>query len=313
MNESNRRAARAEAFTLSMVDLFGCGFIAATFLFIFNMLQPQIDAAQRAGTLALTTTASAGGTGPPGPMLVSIWSNQPLDFVGLKLAASHRENGFFYDIVEPDSARVPWPYTLKLEHQKGAKGVTQVRLRATLNNEAAEAIIANWNGNGLIPVSFTLSAGLHSTVNGIFKHKVEVDLLPLRAGNDAYSTRFSFFSAQPIDAAVAWAGKVHTLETRGSEAGTLRIATANSDTDCTLVLDDVHNRHFTYCGDPTVAQMPDPAGELSQSAARSFAANECWKIDAADATCTTPTQQICSSFAPGPCRALKASLVIGGR
>lgn len=308
MSEAERTAARRDAFTLSMVDLFGCGFIAATFLFILNMLQPQLDAEERGGSLAAAVSGQA-GAGQSGPAFVSIVSSQKLDCIGQETPSA--EAPFRYDYVVADSAEITWPYMVNVCLTDPTVAAT-VDLRFTFSGQTAGMGIAGWSDGQPIDVRFSLNPKLTADIDREWDHALRVDLLTRGSGRAAYSGRFVFRSPSPIAAAVKWSGKVDTLKILRGDGSSESLSTGDPDADCAVVFDQVQGHEFAYCG-AAADNLPEPGTELSGMSSTTFGPGDCLSKTSLGAEACLPTvEQNCALLAGTSCGPLQNLTEPGG-
>jgi hypothetical protein len=231
VSEQKKRAKREEAFTLSMVDLFGCGFIAAVFLFILNMLQPQIEAAE-AEAAGASSGSGRQGDGRAGPLLLTIKSQVALHFPGWPprieppqttvrgFSAEDTRFKFVYDQVLLDASALPWPLRFSICAKadspepacaKPAAGQFDVTVRATVGNSTAAAYLLESSIGDPVTVSFEYKTKLVLKVDKDYEHFVAIGLSPKQRDNASYTSFSAAFSSAPFVAAVGWAGGVNRV------------------------------------------------------------------------------------------------------
>lgn len=233
MSKSATRAKREDSFNLSMVDLFGCGFIAAIFLFILNVLQPQLEAAGDAGTAS--KGAGRAGDGFNGPVFVSIKSEMPVHFLnaGPGFIAPDEARGFSaddqrfkytYDQIFPNASALKWPLAAsfcmtsdpadKACRQNDA-GVSRsdVVVRLSLGYSTMTAFFVGHALGERLDLAFDPRRSLTLKIKQEFVHQLEIDLRPKRREPVSYRSLGWFFSAKPFVAAAGWLGGVAEIST----------------------------------------------------------------------------------------------------
>lgn len=308
MTEAERKAARRDAFTLSMVDLFGCGFIAATFLFVFNMLQPLIDAEERTGSLAAATAGQA-GDGRSGPVFLSIASTQPLKLADTEVQPVQDGHWYRYEFILPDSSALRWPHRVGLGLADPDVPAT-VNATLTVGQQIAGVSLAGWADNDPMELTFALGTTLSADIDRPFEHTAEIELSANRRDKNAYSGRFNFFSTKPVNAAVKWSGSVSAVTIARDEEERLRFVTGNPDADCTVVIGNGPDNDFAYCG-KVADRLPDPSDEMSRMSAAMYPPGTCWTL-VDDPTCPLTPGNACAQIGNGRCGPLATLGEIGG-
>lgn len=308
--DEERKIVRRDSFTLSMVDLFGCGFIAATFLFIFNMLQPQLDAAERSGSMAAQAERGSLGTGDGGPVLVAIRSTRPLaDF---EVPYTREGESYLYEYLLADSAAERWPYHRVLTPAVDAPA-GDVTVRFTLGNQVATASVRGWSDAVPIDFSFSVDSGLRASVDRDFGHQVEVELLPRRPGNAAYVSRYAFFSDEVLLGAVSWLGDVDSIVLRRGDQPKLKAKMADRSADCSVVVQEQEIGDLVFCGaTPPDWLLPDLSAEQSQSASVMLPGACVGGTLPAGAPCAATVEDICQRLGATTCGSLHDAMLIGG-
>lgn len=228
MSARANRAKQEEAFTLSMVDLFGCGFIAAIFLFILNIIQPQIEAAESKSSASIAGSGQQ-GVGTTGPVFISVKSRLPLHFMewpvrdgapdGSVLGIAKKDDRFkfTYDQVAPDAAGLKWPLRFSLcgntvlnnadcSNQADPVATSDIVVRVTLGNSTAAAYFVSQRVGDPVSISFAYARDFVMKVNRSYEHEVHLDLAPAKRGNASYRSAGAFYSGGPFTAAMGWSG-----------------------------------------------------------------------------------------------------------
>lgn len=228
MSARANRAKQEEAFTLSMVDLFGCGFIAAIFLFILNIIQPQIEAAESKSSASIAGSGQQ-GAGTTGPVFISVKSNLPLRFKewpvrggapdGATPGVARKDNRFkfTYDQVAPDAAALKWPLRFSFcgsaapnnadcSNQADPLAKSDIVVRVTLGNSTAAAYFVSQRVADAVSINFAYARDFLMKANQSYKHEVQLDLAPAKKGNASYRSISAFYSSDPFSAAMGWSG-----------------------------------------------------------------------------------------------------------
>lgn len=230
MNKNSKRTRQEDSFTLSMVDLFGCGFIAAIFLFIMNMLQPHIDAAA-AGAATASGDAGQLGEGLSGPVFISIKSEVPIHFPSWPkqfsppdARAFSAEDGRFkhiYDQVLPDASTLKWPLQADLCAKREAADACasadtadyrfDVVVRMTAGYSTMTAYFVRQPAGEPVNVAFDTRRSLTIKPKRAFEQRLDIDLRPERRDATSYRSLGAFFSSEPFVAASGFAGGVDKI------------------------------------------------------------------------------------------------------
>lgn len=243
MSKGARKARREDSFSLSMVDLFGCGFIAAIFLFILNLLQPQIEAAAM-GAGRSSGGAGRVGQGMTGPVFISVRSDVPIQFLSWPWrgreplpATEYAGTGndrfkHTYDQVLPDAAALRWPLQLDFcakrdpaEKDCGFPSAPDSRfnlvVRVVLGYSTITAYFVQHSVSERINVSFDARRSLSVKSRQEFEHRVDMELRPNRRDPTSFHSVSAFFSTEPFAAAAGWAGGVERVwaSTKDRERG----------------------------------------------------------------------------------------------
>ncbi|RWM14901.1 MAG: hypothetical protein EOR73_25465 [Mesorhizobium sp.] len=231
MSDAQKQVERRDAFTLSMVDLFGCGFIAAIFLFILNLIQPQIDALANQGTVAGIQGESAGALAgaKSGPVFITIRADQELTFPGWSDAPAARINPeaadplerFVYDQVVPDAGKLKWPKSIPLRPVANPDTPIDAEITMVLGRNVSVVRLVDWvaSANGVRPfeLTFNYRKGLYADIATPMPSFFSVDLVPDRASNAAYAGQLTILSPQPVASVIGWMGAVDRLTWRYGE------------------------------------------------------------------------------------------------
>ncbi|MGO7078855.1 hypothetical protein ACCT03_34425 [Rhizobium johnstonii] len=235
MSDAQKEVERRDAFTLSMVDLFGCGFIAAIFLFILNLIQPQIDALVTQGSVAGTQGESAGALAgaTSGPVFITIRADQELTFPDWSDAPTARVNPeatdpldrFVYDQVVPDAGKLQWPKSIPLLPVANLDTPIDAEITMVLGRNVSVVRLVDWvasaNDGRPFKLAFNYRKGLYADIATPMPSFFSVDIVPDRASNAAYAGQLTILSTQPVTSVIGWIGAVDRLTWQYGEQATV--------------------------------------------------------------------------------------------
>ena len=157
-----------DSFTTSMIDLFGCGFIAAIFLFLIYAGVQR--AAQAAAAVAANSAGTSAGNAATGPIFIEIAAPVGSDFQWGRLARFLSEapadttGQRTWSIVLQDGRNAgAWPITLPLRSMPAGTGAISVVMRGG----AQEAISHVYPGSVSSHLRFRLSAAPEFAVDAL--------------------------------------------------------------------------------------------------------------------------------------------------
>lgn len=234
MSDAQKEVERRDAFTLSMVDLFGCGFIAAIFLFILNLIQPQIDALANQGSVAGIEGESAGAQAgaKSGPVFITIRADQELTFPDWSDAPAARVNleadpleRFVYDQVVPDAGELQWPKSIALLPVANPDTPIDAEITMVLGRNVSVVRLVDWvasaNGDRPFKLAFNYRKGLYADIATPMPSLFSVNLVPDRASNAAYAGQLTILSPQPVASVIGWIGAVDRVTWQYGEQATV--------------------------------------------------------------------------------------------
>lgn len=217
MSPSAKKAERKDAFTLSMVDLFGCGFIAAIFLFILNMMQPALDATANDGLAAgLEGGQAALFSGQSGSAFILVSATHDLEFLpwgaGAQPVVREDENEMLrynFEQFVTDIGQISWPMEL-LVQPKGLEMDRWVNLQVTFifGTSVTSVAVQGWDAlsDGPLPVTFRFDGSVRPQLGKPFAHQLTMDVLPERTDGIVYGYRALIASDSPVRARLDWIG-----------------------------------------------------------------------------------------------------------
>lgn len=225
MSDAQKEVQRRDAFTVSMVDLFGCGFIAAIFLFILNLIQPQIDGLANQGSVAGIEGESAGtmAGAKSGPVFITIRADQELALSNWKDAPTARVTidaadpleRFVYDQVVPDAGKIQWPKSILLQPIANPDKPINAEITMVLGRNVSIVRLVDWdasaNGGRPFELAFNYRKKLYVDVATPMPRLFSVDLMPDRTSNAAYAGQLTILSPQPVASVIGWIGAVDRL------------------------------------------------------------------------------------------------------
>lgn len=267
MSDEAKKIERRDAFTLSMVDLFGCGFISAVFLFIFNMIQPQIDAMASGGASAgIEGEQTALYSGQSGAAFVLISANQDLTFSDWETAPPARisEGGtvFNYEQFLPDAGRIVWPFQISVQ-PKATGTPLDIQFSLIFGSSVATIAVEDWmpDAGENLPVAFGYDGHLVPELDAEFGYELRVDALPDRTIGVVYAYQAVIASDQPVTADLAWIGPARRVSWKDN-TGTSGLATPGDGSVCTFSL---ANPAAPASCDDDLAKASELNGRLSRS------------------------------------------------
>ena len=190
-----------------MVDLFGCGFIAAIFLFLANMMQPLIDARQAETAGAVSARGGSGLTGPvfvhlsSWPVVLHEWPEE-----------LPREPVTELAVVLPDAAKIRWPVRIAFEQAEADEPYT-AEITLVVGSQAATVVVDRFiKSDGRFLVSLNQDRRLTVEVYGPLDEQFRAELLPSRKERRAFTNSFLVVGRDARPALFAWADKVSRVK-----------------------------------------------------------------------------------------------------
>lgn len=262
MSRAAQKVKREDSFSLSMVDLFGCGFIAAIFLFILNLVQPQIEAA--VGVAASSGSAGRSGTGLSGPVFVSVRSEVPVRFstwpvrgaapgpaplLGTGGGGDHRFK-YSYDQLLPDAATLKWPLHLDLcattstnsedcGEPETQNGRLDLVVRVVVGYSTSTAYLIRHPVREPINLAFEFGRTLRVRTKRVYEHRVDLDMRPDPRSSTGFHALGSFHSPDPLRAAAGWISGVAKVSATGRARDRMTHETPSAVTPCWAFADSV--------------------------------------------------------------------------
>lgn len=270
MSDSAKKAERKDAFTLSMVDLFGCGFISAIFLFIFNMIQPALDAIETGGIAAgLEEEQGTVFSGQSGAAFILVSSSSDLVLANWETGTApdvrRDENAtlsYNFEQFVADVSRISWPLELTILPKDDSRWI-DLQVTVIFGTSVATVALHDWDppSDGPLSVTFGFDGSLRPGLGGEFAHLLNIDVVPERSAGMVYGQRALVASNYPFRTNLDWIGPARRVSWRDN-AGVSGALPPDAGTVCTFAL--VGPQETVSC---TVDQ--DTANELNEHLSRS--------------------------------------------